>query len=348
VEATQLLLSPRPEYEVHDAPRFVPHTAPSGFELLRDALLRRACLPVQILRGLREFRRHSKHGGRQIRLRAQAVAEFLGTAMQPAPKTPLNGPLSPHRRFDWLSMPFAHFKAVSGAADCTVNDVVLATVAGAVREFLIARRVNPDEIDFRVSIPVSVRRKQERGHLGNRVSSWILQLPIGEASPRTRLARLQQATHQLKASHQALALDMMMALAEWMPAGLLSLGMSGAGARTNMIVSNIPGPRIPLYLLGAKLVEFYPLVPLLENTGLGVAIISYAGKMCWGFHADYDLVPDLRRFVEMIDASFKELAQAVGVGLGGDGFAGPRLEHSSGYRKRGRNSGERTRRRPPA
>jgi hypothetical protein len=85
----------------------------------------------------------------------------------------------------------------------------------------------------------------------------------------------------------------------------------------------------------------------LENTGLGVAIVSYAGKMCWGFNADYDLVPDLRKFVAMIDASFKELAQAVGVDLGGDATANPQVGHRSDHRKRGRSSGERTQRRPP-
>jgi len=186
-------------------------------------------------------------------------------------------------------------------------------VAGAVREFLMSRRVHPAEIDFRVSAPVSVRREEERGRLGNRVSSWIVELPTGEMNPLTRLEALKNATKDLKARQQALGVETMMAVAEWTPTVLLSLGMRATSGATNMIVTNVPGPRIPLHLLGAKLLEMYPVPPLLERTGLAIGLISYAGKMCWGFNADYELVPDLRTFVKMMGASFKELVKAVGL-----------------------------------
>jgi hypothetical protein len=101
-----------------------------------------------------------------------------------------------------------------------------------------------------------------------------------------------------------------MAIAEWTPTVLLSLGMRAASGAANMIVTNVPGPRIPLYVLGAKVLEFYPMVPLAHGNGLGIALISYAGTVHWGFNADYRLLPDLRKFVQMIDASFKELAHA--------------------------------------
>jgi hypothetical protein len=106
---------------------------------------------------------------------------------------------------------------------------------------------------------------------------------------------------------------MMMAAAEWAPQALLSLGARAASGPINMIVTNVPGPQFPLYQLGARLVQLYPLVPLLENTGLGVALFSYDGQLCWGFNADYDLLPDLRNFVRAIDGSFRELCAAAGV-----------------------------------
>ena len=210
-------------------------------------------------------------------------------------------------------MPLADVKVVSKALGCSVNDVVLATVAGAVREFCIARRAHPDEIDFRVSAPVSVRRDEDKGRLGNAVSSWIVRLPIHEPDAKRRLEAIHRVTDELKRSRQALGVQMIMAAAEWAPQALLSLGARAASGPISMIVTNVPGPQFPLYQLGARLIALYPLVPLLENTGLGVALFSYDGRLCWGFNADYDLLPDLRTFVRAIDGSFRALCTAAGV-----------------------------------
>jgi hypothetical protein len=168
-----------------------------------------------------------------------------------------------------------------------------------------------------------MRRGEDHGRMGNRVSSWIVQLPVGEIEPLRRLERLHAVTQELKESRQALGVEMMMAMAEWTPTVLLSLGARAASGPINMIVTNVPGPQVPLYMLGARLLEAFPLVPLLENTGLGVALFSYDGKLCWGFNADYELMPDLRTFVRAIDASFRELADAAGVAVGGPA-SGPR------------------------
>ncbi|MCC6847749.1 MAG: wax ester/triacylglycerol synthase family O-acyltransferase [Deltaproteobacteria bacterium] len=308
VDLAQILLSPFAEYEPKEAPQYLPRTRPSGWQLFRDAALRRLTLPLQAIRGLGELQSETASMGSELLVRLRAVANLLGWAVRPASETPFNGRLGPHRRFDWLGMPFADFKATAKALGCTINDLVLATVTGAVREFLMAHHVRPDEIDFCVSAPVSVRREAERGRLGNRVSSWILQLPIGEPDPGRRLAAIQRVTQDLKASNQALGVETMMAIAEWTPTVLLSLGARAASGPINMIVTNVPGPQIPLYMLGARLLELYPQVPLLENTGLGIAIFSYDGKLFWGFNADYELVPDLRSFVKAIDRSFRDLA----------------------------------------
>lgn len=329
VDVAHILLSPQPAFEQHEPVPYVPRTAPSSWDLLRDSLLRRLALPGETVRTVQEIARAlqnlTRDGGalaHEIRDRFGAVRDLLGWAVRPASPSPLNGLLCPHRRFDWLTMPLADVKAVRQALGCTLNDVVLATVTGAVRQFLITRRAHPAEIEFRVSAPVSVRRAEERGRMGNRVSSWILQLPIAEPDPLARVEAIRSVTEDLKRSRQALGVEMMMAAAEWAPSLLLSLGARAASGPINMIVTNVPGPQIPLYQLGARLTALYPLVPLLENTGLGVALFSYDGKLCWGFNADYDLLPDLRTFVRLVDASFRELCRVAGVTPTDDAGAG--------------------------
>lgn len=317
MDLAQILFSAKPEYEIEEARHYVPHTHPSGWEMLRDSLARRLRLPLEIVRGVRNFRRETEDLKGELLIRARVLGDLIGYTAQPADETPLNGPIGPHRRVDWLRMPLNHFKLLSKAFDCTVNDVVLATVTGAVRAFMVSRRVHPEDIVFRLAAPVSVRRSEERGRMGNRVSSWIVEAPIGEASPRKRLEAIKKATKDLKESQQALGVEMMMAVMEWTPATLLSLGMRAASGVTNMIVTNVPGPQQPLYLLGARLLAIYPVAPLLENTGLAIGLVSLAGTVCWGFNADYELVPDLQKFVKMIDASFQKLAAAGGVDLTG-------------------------------
>ena len=194
----------------------------------------------------------------------------------------------------------------------SLNDVVLATVAGAVRRFLERRGVHTADIDFRVFVPVSLRGPNERGAFGNRVAGWMVDLPIAEHDPRKRLAQIQETTAHLKGSKQARGSEILGEVLEWTGPGILSLGMRLASQSTtfNMVVTNVPGPPTPLYLLGARMTEVYPLVPLSANQGLGIALFSYAGKLHWGFNADWDVVPDLHDFVADIDASFAELVDA--------------------------------------
>lgn len=315
MDLAQTLFTTTPEYEIQEPRHFVPHAPPSGWEMLRDSLVRRVRLPLDIIRGVRSFRRETDDLKGELLTRARAIGDMIGYTAVPAQETPLNGPVGPHRRLDWLEMPLAHFKVLSRAFECTVNDVVLATVAGAVREFMLSRRVHPEDINFRVSAPVSVRRPEEQGRMGNRVSSWIVELPIGEASPRKRLEAIKKATKDLKTSQQALGVEMMMAVMEWTPTMLMSLGMRASGSATHMIVTNVPGPQQPLYLFGARLLASYPAAPLLPNTGLSLALISLAGKVYWGFNADYELVPDVHNFVKMTDHAFAELADAAGIDL---------------------------------
>ncbi len=313
VDLSQILMSQTAEHPLQEVRAFVPRPAPSRVDLWRDEFARRLSLPLQAARSFREFTRQTDDLRLEIRTRIRAVAALIGWAVRGASPTPINGRLGPHRKFDWITMPLEEVKAVRKALGCTVNDVVLTTVAGAVREYMIHRRVNPAELDFRVSAPVSVRREEEQGTLGNRVSSWIIRLPLKEADPRAQLDAIHELTRNLKESKQALGVEMMMAAAEWTPPALLSLGAQAASGPINMIVTNVPGPQIPLYMLGAKLEACFPQVPLLENTGLGIALFSYDGKLCWGFNADYNLVPDLPVFIRAIENSFAALSESAGL-----------------------------------
>jgi len=313
VDLATVLMSLTPGYEEREAHQFVPRPEPSAGELLRDEVVRRAGMPLTAVRGFLNFRKQTEDLRAEIGKRMHALGELAGYAMSSATPTPLNGKLGPHRRFDWLAMELDEVKDVRRAYGCTVNDLVLATVAGAVRKYLHYRRVEADEVDFRVSAPVSVRRDDERGKMGNRVSSWIVRLPISEEDPEKRLESIHQVTDGLKKSQQALGVEMLMAAAEWAPAQLLSLGAQASSGPINMIVTNVPGPQVPLYMLGCRLLQMFPQVPLLDGTGLGVALFSYDGRIFWGFNADPGLVPDVREFVGMVRASFDELRDRAGV-----------------------------------
>jgi len=300
--------------ELSAPPPFHPRPAPSRFELWRAEVARQAGLPLVIVRDFRQFTTDTKDLGQELLTRAKAVVNTLGMGTS-ADDTPMNGRTGPHRRVDWLSCRVDDLKAVRKAWNCTINDVVLTIVTGAIREYLQSRRVDPATIEFRVSSPVSVRKEEERGTLGNKVSSWIIPLPIGLASPRAQLDAIHAQTRELKESRQALGVEMMMQVAEWTPSVLLSLGARAMSGPINTIVTNVPGPQIPLYFHGARVREIYPMVPLMEGMGLGIAVTSYAGTMNFGFNADPDIVPDLASFTAMMRRALERIAADVGVTL---------------------------------
>ncbi len=309
----QILQSPTPDRTIREAPPFLPRPAPTATELVRDSFARRVSMPFRALRGIRAFRRETEDLWDELGVRARALRDMFAAQNAPSSSTPINGPLGPHRIFDWWTVPLSDVKALRRALGCTVNDVVLTVVTGAFREFLIRRQVRPESIDFRVQAPVSVRRDDEKGKLGNRISAWLIRLPLEESDPIKQLERIHEITQDLKENQQALGVEMMMQVMEVMPSALLSLGAQAASGSMNSIVTNVPGPQFPLYLLGAEMKAMYPQVPLLQNVGLGIALISYNGNVCWGFNADRELVPDLAAFVAQIEASFARVADAAGV-----------------------------------
>ncbi|MBW2241165.1 MAG: wax ester/triacylglycerol synthase family O-acyltransferase [Deltaproteobacteria bacterium] len=318
VDLAQTLMDTKPSKEIPEPVRYIPKPTPSGSELLRDGINHRLGMPFRAIRGYREFRRETENVGDEVRVRLRALGELFGQAFDPPSETPINGELGPHRRFDWLSMSLAEVKEVRRASKATLNDVVLNTAAGAFRRYLMYRGCDPAEIRFRVSTPVSMRREEEKGQLGNRVSAWQVDLPLDEPDPIERLSLIHETTQGLKDGNSALGIDMIMQVAEWTPPVLLSLGAQSIDGQTNTIITNVPGPQFPLYMLGAKLLEMMPVVPLLAGVGLGIALFSYDGRLTWGINADYGLVPDLPIFTRMVKESFIECADAVGVEVVGE------------------------------
>jgi diacylglycerol O-acyltransferase len=312
VDLLTVLLSSTPDELIEEPPQWHPRPNPSPRELVRAEWLRRLRAPL----GAWSAARALIEGGAQVRDRiAQGLAavwELAGAGLRFPTETPINQPVGPHRRLDWLALELADVKAVKNRLGGTVNDVVLATVSGAVRRFLHRRGVDVRQLVYKVAVPVSVRSEDERGTYSNRASAWLAQLPIGERDPLRRYRAIKRTTAHLKASRQELGADVLGQVAEMAGAAFLTLGVRLVSrlAPYNLIVTNIPGPSFPLYLLGARLIAGYPLVPLFERQGVGIALFSYEGRLFWGLNADWDQVPDLGDFVEALRASFLELADA--------------------------------------
>jgi len=317
VDLMTVLLNISPEDAFEDTPTWNPQPRPSALEMLGDALWRRALTPFSVLGMAGKMATNPRAVCRTLSESVTALAQTAELGFRGGSDTPLNRQIGAFRRFDWVTFDLTDVKQVKNALGGTVNDGVLATVCGAVHRFLEKRGVTErqqERMNFRVFCPVSVRPESDRGRLGNQVSGMLVDLPIGERDARRRLLRIAETTALLKEQNQALGAEVLTAVSDWTLPTLLSLGARlAARARAyNLIVTNVPGPQIPLYLLGARVVEAFPLVPLFGNQALGIALFSYAGKLCWGFNADWDLMPDLRDFVRGVQESFDDLRAAAG------------------------------------
>jgi WS/DGAT/MGAT family acyltransferase len=316
-ELISTLLTEEPIEKVDSPAIWKPRPIPSRFELGVGEVARAVQAPWYIGEALWRLARDEDHARHHLteRLRAfgRTISDAAGKSVTPVP---FNQPVGPYRRLDWTTMPIDRIRAVRRAADCTVNDVVLATAAGALGRFLDRRRgVDPGEVHFQVMAPVSTRSAEESGTLGNRVSAWMVELPIAEREPLQRLALVHEQTQELKDSNRAEGAEVLSQVTEWTGSILLSLAsrLMTLGTPFNSVITNVPGPRNPLYLLDSKLLEIHPHVPLAGTMGLGIALFSYAGTLSWGFSADWDQVPDLHELVLETQRSFESLCEAAGV-----------------------------------
>ncbi|HWT24760.1 MAG TPA: WS/DGAT domain-containing protein, partial [Solirubrobacteraceae bacterium] len=238
------------------------------------------------------------------------------TGLHAAPRSPLNVRIGPHRRFAWVDGDLPAFKAIKDALGGTVNDVVLAVVAGALRRWLEQRGDDPAGLELRALVPVSVRAEAERGALGNRVAAVYAPLPVGVADPVARFRAVHEAMGRVKVSGHAIGAERLVALAGFASPTVLSQAarLQSLQRFFNLTVTNVPGPQFPLFLLGRRLTDIYPLVPLAENTALGIAVMSYDGAIDFGLVGDFDALPDLDALAAALGHAILELAEAAGVG----------------------------------
>ncbi len=238
---------------------------------------------------------------------ARAVGSTFGVAVHP---TSLNGPLGSDRHVVWASFPLDEFLAIRGAAGCKVNDVVLAVIAGALRRYLLARG-GALPAGVRTLVPVNVRRGEDALALGNRVSALFATLPVDVADPLERLSRVVQETRMLKAAGQSRALETALAVAGMLPppSGPLLARLSSLRPLVHTVCTNVPGPRGTRYVLGRRVLEMHPIVPIALGMGVGFAILSYDGRLSIAANSDPALVPGAEELPAMLRASVQELAE---------------------------------------
>jgi WS/DGAT/MGAT family acyltransferase len=244
---------------------------------------------------------------------AQVAAEGLGeiawAALNPAPPSPLNVPIGPHRRFAGIACDLADFKTVKNAFGGTVNDVVLAVVAGALRHWLQSRGVRTQGLELRALVPVSVRDASEQSAGGNRLAVMRGPLPVYVDDPVERLAVVREAMDDLKESKQAVGAEVLTSMQRFAPPTVLAQAsrLNFSTRLFNLLVTNIPGPQFPLYVMGEEIASVFPIAFLPKDHALAIAIMSYNGQMNFGLLADYDAMPDLEAFGDAIETCLAEL-----------------------------------------
>jgi WS/DGAT/MGAT family acyltransferase len=304
-------LSPDPPQIPNSGRPWKPHTEPSTTSLLATGLAGAARTGVALLEGALDALAHPDRAMGRAREVAEGLGELIWAGLNPAPETPLNVPIGPHRRFVGVTASLEDFKTVKNAFGGTVNDVVLATVAGALRSFLISRGRRTEGVEMRALVPVSVRSEDEHGTAGNRIVVMRGPLPVYIADPVNRLRFVSQAMDGLKESKQALGAEVIAGAQNFAPPTILAQAsrLNFSTRLFNLIVTNVPGPQFPLYVLGRKMVLAIPVAFLPENHALAIAIMSYNGQMNFGLLGDFDALPDIDAIGEWIASELAGLVE---------------------------------------
>jgi WS/DGAT/MGAT family acyltransferase len=315
VDLTTILLNVVPTSEIEPAAEWSPRPAPNQTQLAVAEAARLTRGAIDTVTNLPELAKRSGEVAITVGGRGFAAFNSLRSGwLRATIRTPLNPDIGPNRRFDWIETALTDVKEIRSAFGGSVNDVVLAIVAGAIRRFLTEdRHFDVTNGEFRVMNPVSTRKADQRGALGNQVAMWLVNLPISEPDPVARLERIKVETSKLKTTNQALGAATLVELSRGTPITLISLANRVVGPLMrpfNLTVTNVPGPQFPMYLLEAPMLANYPIVPLWSQHGLGLALFSYNGTLDWGIHADFDAVPDTNAITSAIRHSVDELLSA--------------------------------------
>jgi WS/DGAT/MGAT family acyltransferase len=311
VDVATLLLDMSPDYVPPVVGEWMPERAPTPSQLLLDSLRERATEPAEFVRSFRSMLR----GPRLAAERAGELGRSMSTMVTResiAPRTSINTPRTGrHRLFSVVRVPLADVKSIRRAFGGTVNDVVLAGVGGGFNQLLHSRGDVVDDLRLRVMCPVSVRSDDQRGALGNKISAIFVSLPVGHAHPADRLGEISEQTADLKEKRQALSADLLLNMSDYVAPTLMSLAARAVHRQpfVNLIVTNVPGPQQPLYMMGGRLIEAYPIVPLTQNLTIVVGILSYDGTLHFGLWADRDSSGDLELLAGGIEDAFAEMTK---------------------------------------
>ena len=300
---------PEPAEDDHE---WIPGPEPSAATLLARDVEGVVRAPIRALRRLERAVEHPRRTVHEVTEAAEALGEVGWNFANPAPKVPLNVEIGSHRRYTWVRGDLGQFKRIKGALGGTVNDVVLAVVSGALRQWLIKRGVKTEGMELRAQVPVSIRAEDQHGHLGNQIAAVRGPIPVYAEDPVKRLELCRKGMQGIKDSKQALGAEVISRFNDFAPPTLLAQAarVNFSTRLFNLVVTNVPGPQIPLYVLGRELEDIFPVGFLPPDQALFVAIMSYNGGINFGLLADYDAIDDVEEIATGIEASIAELAEA--------------------------------------
>jgi WS/DGAT/MGAT family acyltransferase len=305
------LLDREPRGQPDEPVDWIPRPAPTGQELWLDSLRDRVGLAARLVQRLSGDVQEVRAASREvIRERLASWRDVVSASLSGAPATPINRPPGPHRFVSWLRLDLGEVRAAAERLHGSEDDVVLATVAGALWRLFRRAGFRLQRQSFRVVMPAAQHRDSDPGMLHNRASGWIVPLPVEEADARRRFRAVAKTTAGLSAANRTLGVERLLQAAEVGGGVVLQAGVDVSRRLHpyNLIVSRIPGPRERRWLLDAELAEAYAQVPLFENQSLGIAVSTYVGHLDIGVIADWEVMPDLGPFVTDLRESFAELA----------------------------------------
>jgi diacylglycerol O-acyltransferase len=298
---------------------WAPEPDPSALRLAVDGAVNIVARPAEQLRGALA----AILSPRRALSRGWTIASGLrgyGSALRPTPTTSLDGTIGPHRRWTYAGGTLDDIRTIRKAFGGTVNDVVVAAVTSGFRDLIVARGEDPERVVLRTLVPVSVRQQIGQGVFDNQVSAIFLDLPVHIADPLERLAAVHAEMDRLKQSHEAEAGQALTQLAAAVPPAFMGQGtrlvsrlLSRVPQRTmNTVTTNVPGPQCPLYFAGREMLEYLPYVPIGPGVRIGVAILSYNGRLHFAVTGDYDTAPDIGILAAGIEAALETLLRLAG------------------------------------
>ncbi|ADB50260.1 WS/DGAT/MGAT family O-acyltransferase [Conexibacter woesei] len=297
---------PRPEQEQEP---WQPRPEPTSAELVAAGVAGLAKTAIDVASKAIGAATNPSGAVEALREAAEGIGEIVWAGLNPAPDTPLNVPIGPHRRYAIVRNQLEDFRYVKKVLGGTVNDIVLATVSGSLGRWLRSRGVRTEGLELRALVPVSIRAQDQRHQLGNQIVLMRGPLPVYIRDPVARLRFVKEAMDGLKESKQAVGAKVLADVQQLAPPTILAQAsrIQFSTRLFNLITTNVPGPQFPLYVLGRELQDLFPIAFLPKNHGLAIAIMSYNGNVNFGLLGDYDALPDIDMIADGIADGLAEL-----------------------------------------